>query len=528
MHYGDVKAKGASLVGGVVYLNVLVVCSLLSGCFVSKLDANKDYRDDAGEVKTEMAPIAIDEYTMSIPNNRERRDVWRGIGISPQDEQTARSAALQDVASMLRSDVRSTFVERVSNEDQDVQYLLQVSSDLPILGPQLEVSRKSREFWAEARLYASISLPLYLNEMQACVQEIRAALNLLADEGLDASGRELLWRGILSKIEDYERYRTVALILGADAEQIPTLPASKPQALAALQRLQSSVDSLDRAVALLAASFEDDAIYVFPPRARGSTLPTAFANLLRERLKGSLRSTSNPSQAKAFLHGFYDYNDEFIEIVCHLRDPAGRTLKSRTLRMPIEFSGGFGYEALVTDFEHMLHTGQLVSNDLSISLRTAEGYENLLYSEGEELNVWVKVNKASRIYIVGYIHSGDTETAYLLPIQDGSKNDDAFVRNISADQANRWIDLGEFYVKPPFGIESLQAFAFTTEAVLRLPAYLFDQDTKLYLLRSDAPKESVVASVARTRALGRVQRKEDERAEATLSFVTHPRQEKSD
>jgi hypothetical protein len=447
------------------------------------------------------------------------RSSWSGTGMSDKSAEEARFQALQDLASTLKSDVRSAYTEHTTNDAQNASYLLSVTSDLPILGPDVNVQQRRQQHLAEVALLAERSLPLYMSSLQGLAREIESAIQLLAQEE-STGAQELLWRQILANLEDFERYRAVAVILGAKPDDIPHVPATKAEAAASIFRLAETINSLDRALDRLLADMNQRDIFVHAPRARGSSLPTPFARLLQERMTGHVASVSELSRASYVLHGFYDYTDEAMDIVVHLRDRDGRTALSRTVRIPHAVYKNFDYQPKELSFEGLLQTGLLVADELSIRIRTDQGDENLFFTEGQQLRLWVKATKACQIYVVGYTLKDNSRTAYLLPLQDNARGPDMFIRYISPSEANRWFELGEFFIQPPFGVESVQVIASTDDG-LPLPRYQFDNQTGLYLLQEGSLQSTVEKAVTQVRALGRI-RKTGERAEATLSFVTYP------
>jgi hypothetical protein len=72
---------------------------------------------------------------------------------------------------------------------------------------------------------------------------------------------------------------------------------------------------------------------------------------------------------------------------------------------------------------------------------------------------------------------------------------DRFVRRVRADEANRWLTVGEFRVESPFGLEAVQVFA-TNEPPRVLPAARFDPVRNLHVIGSDP-----VDAVRRARGL---------------------------
>jgi len=124
--------------------------------------------------------------------------------------------------------------------------------------------------------------------------------------------------------------------------------------------------------------------------------------------------------------------------------------------------------------------------------------------------------RSGYFYLVGHTKTRGVEKSYLLDLQDAPGNR-KFINYVNADDANRWISLGEFEVQPPFGIESLQIIASSKDLVDAVPNTSFDGS---YYLISNNLKEGV----ALTRGLVKKKKKAEKLkpAEAVLMFSTFP------
>lgn len=458
------------------------------------------------------------------------RSAWEGYGFSEKDAEEARYRAIQDLAASLKSDVRSTYVEKVSDEQADVQYRLTIHTDLPILQPAIEKqSSEGVKHKARAILSAASARPAYLAELKNIAKAIGDARAQLDDSALTSAASERLWEFINAKFTDFERYRTVALLLGVAETEIPDPSVSRADIIVALESLSASVDSLNRAATLLTESLTEGLafqpkIYVNTPRVGGSQLPAPFALLLREKLDAALGkyATANPIQATAFLHSFYSTSDNGMECVTHLRDVHGNTLASRSVHIPANLYAGLQTEPPEHDFESALQSGALVGSDLTIAVRTNVGFDNLAFAEDEVVELFVRANKPCRFFAVGYTLTPKGKIAYLLPLNDAAANDpNRFVYRVDGKLANTWFSLGKQKVTAPLGVESLQLFAFTGDLPLPVPNTIPCPDTHLDLIIDPAKISDMTSVIAQTRALVRI-RPKPERAEANLTFVTHP------
>ena len=96
---------------------------------------------------------------------------------------------------------------------------------------------------------------------------------------------------------------------------------------------------------------------------------------------------------------------------------------------------------------------------------------------GETVKLAARVNRAAYFYGVGHEVRTDSQFSYLLPLQSGAANDpseERFIRYVPADQANHYVDLGDFSVEPPFGTEHAQIIASTQQPKNALPTVRYD------------------------------------------------------
>jgi len=117
------------------------------------------------------------------------------------------------------------------------------------------------------------------------------------------------------------------------------------------------------------------------------------------------------------------------------------------------------------------------------------------------------------IYIVGYTQTEDEKLSYLLELQEG-RGDSKFVKFINADDASRWMSLGEFSVEKPFGVESLQVIASNRD-ITTLPSTYYDENSGYYVVSKDIKK-----ALSQTRGLKKKKGKKAEFSEDVMSFTT--------
>jgi len=161
------------------------------------------------------------------------------------------------------------------------------------------------------------------------------------------------------------------------------------------------------------------------------------------------------------------------------------------------------FESFVRDADKLLG-GEIVSGDLRIELRTNKGAEGLVFDEGEDLRLYVRVNTPAWVRLIYILSNGDH-----VPITDAWR--------IGAAQVNQLIEHPEsFEIVPPFGVEMIHAIAHTEKPPMLVtrPTRVAGQDYEVI----DGGADQIV----RTRGFARKMRRQV--AEQTLHLTTMQKQ----
>ncbi|MEE8166517.1 MAG: hypothetical protein V3T64_13180, partial [Myxococcota bacterium] len=160
------------------------------------------------------------------------------------------------------------------------------------------------------------------------------------------------------------------------------------------------------------------------------------------------------------------------------------------------------FESFVRDADK-LAGGEIVSGDLRIEVRTNKGGEGLVFDEGEDLRLYVRVNTPAWVRLIYILSNGDH-----VPISDAWR--------IAADQVNQLIEHPEsFEIVPPFGVEMIHAIAHTEK-----PPRLVTRPTRVAGQHYDVI-DGGADQIVRTRGIARKMKKQV--AEQTLHLTTMQR-----
>ena len=101
-----------------------------------------------------------------------------------------------------------------------------------------------------------------------------------------------------------------------------------------------------------------------------------------------------------------------------------------------------------------------LASDFRVSIKTGQGREQLHFSEGDQFELQVRLNKPGYFYIVGHTFMTDEPLSYLVEINPSIQNSPKrFIRHATVVETGEWINLGRFAVQPPLGRETLQLIA---------------------------------------------------------------------
>jgi hypothetical protein len=436
-------------------------------------------------------------------------------GSTSDDAQRKAMAALSE---SLVVEVRSEFTSSADSAGaQHAQQDIKTISNLPLLGVDTAVEPRGGQYYARAILTRAKALPLYSTQLQTSVDRLDTVQKSLANAAA-ADARYSLLTQALTELEQHNRHYTVARLLGGATLPTPALSAAEVRQQ--LQQIESVAPSIELAAAVLARDVPAQPTYVYPPTPRYSHEVTAFSRAVRDQLNAAIRGTETPDKARQILRGEYEVLGDRMQIIYRATDTAGNTVAVRTAALAPAAYAQIPHQPVAAGFDKLLHEGVVVSNDFRISLNTNRGSEDLMFTDGEDLELLVKLNRSGYFYAVSHIANNGGGESYLLELNDeaGGRR---FVRYIGPDDANRWVSLGSFTAGAPFGVESIQVIASSEDLLQKLPPHAYDKDAQLFRLVAANASDGVL----RTRGLRpKADRKNKiESAETVLMMTIMPK-----
>ena len=119
------------------------------------------------------------------------------------------------------------------------------------------------------------------------------------------------------------------------------------------------------------------------------------------------------------MYGSYLITNQGLELLAHLTRSNNQQIEeSRSLFLTKKAYQGLKVEPSQISFEEQLRNNPdlLRKRDFRVSIRSNKGYQDLMFEEGEIIEIYVKVNKPSYFYIVGHIFAGEEPFSCLLKL----------------------------------------------------------------------------------------------------------------
>lgn len=429
-------------------------------------------------------------------------------------EVTARSSALGNLSQNLYVQVEANILSVDEEVDEQVfsriVRKINTTSNLPLLGTTfLPVTRTQRDYQVTVFLEPQNALPLYEDGLQQLHTALEEAVTYLEPNHDDLFRYNRLLKA-KTDLEEFEVKRFIYLALGGSKEFSP--PLTEARLSAALNELTSDFDDLQLAVEHHIEKFLPySQVYINYPAVYPSKEVTQLSRIIHNKLVSYLQTTEQLNAADYYLRSSYEIAGNGIVLSIRLVDRKGNIQQAEVIRLNPPAYQDFDFQPRTMDLARQIETGELISNRLNVQLAGLSGSDQLFYTQGERVNLKIKANLPVEYYIIVHTHTDEGVYSYLLELSP------TFTGRISADQVNRWVELAEFEVVEPFGVETLHVFASTGSLQNSLPPV--EQDTQYGLYKiSDNPQ----AAVRLTRGLRPVAR-EVETAETTLTVTTMER-----
>jgi hypothetical protein len=444
-----------------------------------------------------------------------------------QGLESARQQAAGDLARQISVQIESSVVD-VTREsrgrlENDLTSQIRATSDIRLEGVRFETYATRKKAWALAVLERLPAAQARRQQRDRALAETRRCLDGAAREEEAGRSRQALaaYRACRRPLNEAIEHEAVAAALlrgrlldDAAADQLSAHAVRIDERVRALPH--DDARSISSAAEGLALQLGDAGVgrgrnievppFCYQSRDVSSPFGREIAAALESAVGRTQADGAASGEGAVVLRGSYsEEGDRFQLRVNAKQASSGVLLASAELSL---MAGGIpkGMETRPANFDRftadadLLAGGEVVSGDLRIELRTDRGTRGIVYDEGEELRLFLRVNQPAWIRLIYVLTSGEA-----VPI------DQAWF--IGSDQVNQLVEYPDsFEIVPPFGVEMIHAMAYTER-----PERLVTRTTRI-----DGQPYEVIAEgteqVARHRGIMR--KKKRQVAEQTLQLTT--------
>ncbi|MGE4518215.1 MAG: hypothetical protein AB7E04_01740 [Desulfobacteraceae bacterium] len=430
----------------------------------------------------------------------------------------AKKNALADLSQQILVQVDSSVTIHKRKTDSSVSsnvvQSLETRSSLPLIGVVfIEQPPENGNFKVYAKFGGQMA-QTYKNAMNSTNNLILRHF----EESKSGSTKERIksLETVLTLMDSLAGYKAVGLWLGLD--NMPELNFTKESVENELFRLTRKVDTIESAAEIISKkiitsdSLKNKKIFAYPPVPFSSDEITPFSKAFFTRLSGFMPIAGSPDISDAVATGTYSITPDGIDLTYNAIDKSGNILESGFVKILPQAYKNYSPEPTLRDFASLVENGIIVSDRFNIDMTTSKGKKYLLFKEGETVNLFARMNQPGYFYILAH-NLKENKYSYLIDFYDSPGNE-KFIFNVSPEMVNKWINIGEFEVVPPFGTEKIEIFGSTKYPVDAIPHTQLDKKTGLYKL-NESPEEAVI----KTRGLIRKNRIE-KKAETSEAFIT--------
>lgn len=390
-------------------------------------------------------------------------------------EDQAKKSLIQGISVSVTAEGRSMMEENRGESSAYVSAAVESASRLEIKGLKTETFSDAKKGLCYA--LATAGKEELARGYGAKSESLSAEIAALAEGGrrAEASGdrTRALERYLeaRAKLQEYQDVRAIAsLASGKTAEAFAPLPSEAELRSAVARLAERPVKTLDDAAWLLAFYLKSQAglpsaeVLVLPFTFRDTKMTSPLSRYLKAALETRLGEAPKwtvvepkPGAAVAYaLSGSYWEQGGAVKLIARLRRTSdGAAAGAADVEVPAAVMAAAklklepdNYRTALQD-QRLFGAGELQGGGLTIDSWTNKGEDGLLFSRGEKMRVFVRLNLPGYVRLI--YHLADGKRVLLL--------DNYF---IDAGKVNAAYELPqEFECDAPFGAETLQAFAST-------------------------------------------------------------------
>lgn len=433
----------------------------------------------------------------------------QGIGYGSTMEE-AKQEALSDLSASVKVQVYSkheqTTYKNKNKIKSDYTRWTKLSTNVPLLNPSIYYSKENGKHKAIAVIDNPALYSKKLTDIAEHIDEMTKNIKTGSDKTLNYR----VLKSVQSLYDEYESYQAVADVLGIKDYLLPRI--SSAEALKMILEMQETPPSLEVAAEVLTKDMNEQNIYVAPVMYAGKENITEFGAFFKDMLSTKVNSVEVEEDGRNKLRCSYTQSGNDIIMACSLITGVSKVLKSSAVKIPKEL---VTMQAVPkTDTSSILNTYIPPKTDYKIWIKISTDGDPTFLREDEPFTLFVKANKAGYIYFITMNNAVDGE-ANILPLDWNNK----FIKYIDEKNINKWVCIGHYRVKAPFGSESLYAFGLEKEP---MPEYIVPE----YTLDKIGYLKNVRPEVLLQDVLYLFKRQQGDKTMTSITFTTAPNRKK--
>lgn len=429
------------------------------------------------------------------------------------NQESARANAMAELSFIIYSDVAASLsqssVTDMNTAEQQMTKQIDITTALPVIGARISTEKTDDGYKCTAAI-GEYSIPAYYANLKEASSAL-AELNTKYKSADDTEKYRIL-RAMASLRDNFDKLNRVYVYLTGKSYQ--TDVPDKQWIAASTAAMTDKFTSMRLCASVMAGELSGRNVYLYYPMYEGSDEVTEFSEAFRDMLAQGLKTVKDINSADSFISADYAVTHDGMFITAYLTDKDGKTVKTSSKVLAPSAYKNYETKPSSLSIEKLLKEGLVKSSDLTARITTNNGKKAVLYKKGDTVELFIKVNRPSYVYITGHVAKMKEKYSYLLDLYDAG-GDRRFIRYIDGDDVNRWLSVGQFKVVPPFGTEMFQMIASENDPDGKLPAYEYNSQNGIYKI-ADKPEQGVVA----VRALKRLKSDKEAVAEDVLVFTS--------
>ena len=443
-----------------------------------------------------------------------------GFGQGEGKEEALESAKQQAAADLARqisvqieSNVVDTTKESNGRYENDLTSQIRATSDIRLEGIRFETYRKRKKVWVLAVLERLPAAVARRKERDRALAETKQCLDNAAREEKAGNANQALsiYRSCRTPLELALENEAIARalvrggglddsassVLAAHASRISDRVRAIPHQDA--RSIRSASEGLAAQLARAGVGRGQQlqvAPFMYQSRDISSPLGRELALALESAVGRTTASRTDSAVSAVVIRGSYQEEGDLFRLRATAKEAGtGRLLASAEVGLA---AAGIpkNIETRPPNFETYaqnvgkLAGGDLVSGDLRIELRTNKGNRGLVFDEGEEISLYVRVNQPAWVSLIYVLTNGEH-----VPIEQAWYIDKSMVNQLVEYPSS-------FEIVAPFGVEMIHASAHTERPPMYIttPTRIEGQDYQIIAEGAD--------QVVRQRGIARKKKKQ--------------------